>query len=334
MGAHPDADRTPDGAASRRCSTSRSSSPILSSPNPSISPDGTRIAYLAPHRGRRNVWVRGIDQSHDDAVPVTHDTRRGITTYYWTDDPRWLLYLQDTDGNEDWHLYRVDLDDPDAPAVDLTPIGPGSRVFAVDAETTVPGTVIAWMNPRPLYIDVFRIDLATGETHPARRADRPDRVLPPRPDRPTGLVPVARTPTAPTRSSRSTPTPASSVCCTASAARSTRWGCSCSRSPTAAAPCSVDYQDCDDLRLVRLDRETGERTVIAAVDGHSLDTLSAAADTLPPTVFTSRRTGEVLAARFTGDRPHHRAARPATSPRYRPPWRSCPTACSAGCTRI
>ena len=30
----------------------------------SISPDGTRIAYLAPHRGRRNVWVRGTDQDH------------------------------------------------------------------------------------------------------------------------------------------------------------------------------------------------------------------------------------------------------------------------------
>ena len=35
--------------------------------DPSISPDGTRIAYLAPHRGRRNVWVRGVDQDHEQA---------------------------------------------------------------------------------------------------------------------------------------------------------------------------------------------------------------------------------------------------------------------------
>ena len=109
----------------------------------SISPDGTRVAYLAPHRGRRNVWVRGIDQDHIAAVPVTSDSRRGITTYYWTDDPRFMLYLQDTDGNEDWHLYRVDLGAPDSPAVDLTPLAAGSRVFAVGPETTVPGTVIA-----------------------------------------------------------------------------------------------------------------------------------------------------------------------------------------------
>ncbi len=131
---------------------------------PSISPDGTRIAYVAPHRGRLNIWVRGIDQDHADAVPVTHDTRRGITQYHWTDDPRWLLHLQDTDGNEDWHLHRVDLDEPGAPAVDLTPMDPGSRVIGVEPFPPEPGTVLVWMNRRPLFIDAFRVDVATGGT--------------------------------------------------------------------------------------------------------------------------------------------------------------------------
>ena len=35
--------------------------------NPSISPDGSRIAYLAPAYGRRNVWVRGIGDEHSSA---------------------------------------------------------------------------------------------------------------------------------------------------------------------------------------------------------------------------------------------------------------------------
>ncbi len=268
----------------------------------SISPDGTRIAYLAPHRGRRNVWVRGVDQTHDEAVPVTHDARRGITSHYWTDDPRWLLYLQDTDGDEEWHLYRVDLDDPGAPAVDLTPMDPGARVFAVDPETTVPGTVITWMNPRPLYVDVFRVDVATGATTPlVERTDPGETFIVDRTGRASWFLALdadgdyeisAADPDTgerrPLHRARGTEHP---------------MGVFLIPLPDGSGALLGDYGDGDDLHLVRLDRETGERTVVAAVDGHSLDTLSAASDTLPPTVFTSRRTGEVIAARFTGDRP-------------------------------
>ncbi len=112
----------------------------------SISPDGTRIAYLAPSEGRTNVWVRGVNEGHEHAVCVTHDSRRGIRTFRWTDDPRWLLYLQDTDGNEDWHLYRVDLNAPQAPAVDLTPMERGSRVMGFEKMRSRPGNVLVTMN--------------------------------------------------------------------------------------------------------------------------------------------------------------------------------------------
>ncbi|MCO1660581.1 S9 family peptidase [Pseudonocardia humida] len=274
--------------------------------DPSISPDGTRIAYLAPHRGRRNVWVRGIDQDHDAAVPVTHDTRRGITGYYWTDDPRFLLYRQDTDGDEDWHLYRVDLADPQLPAVDLTPLDPGSRVFAVDPETTVPGTVIAWMNPRPLFVDVFRIDVTTGETTPlVERTDPTETFYVDRTGRATWFL---------SRDADGTHEISAADPDTGTRRRLHRvggpehpLGMLLVPLPDGSALLG-DYQHPDgligdDLQLVRLDRETGERTVVAAVEGHSLDTLSAAVDTLPPTYFADRRTGEPIAARFTGDRP-------------------------------
>ena len=98
-----------------------------------VSPDGERLAYLAEWEGRTNVFVRGLDETHEQAVRVTSDARRGIRTYYWTDVPRWLLYLQDTDGDEHWHLYRVDLEDPSAPAVDLTP---GLRITSVETMRT------------------------------------------------------------------------------------------------------------------------------------------------------------------------------------------------------
>jgi dipeptidyl aminopeptidase/acylaminoacyl peptidase len=272
---------------------------------PTISPDGTRIAYLAPAHGRRNVWVRGIDQDHSEAVCVTHDARRGITTYYWTDDPRFVLYLQDTDGNEDWHLYRVDLDAPDEPAVDLTPMDPGSRVIGVEPYPPLSGTVLARMNRRPLFFDVFRIDVATGETTLHREQDDP-----------TGTVLLDRDGepafhTAPAGDGTV------EFCAIDPATGLTRLlrRVGGAEHPMGVQPQLVtadgkgllvgSYQDSDDLRLVRIDRETGQETVVAAVDGHDLDISGTMLPgVLPPTVYTSRRTGEVLAARFVADRPH------------------------------
>ena len=52
----------------------------------SILPDGTQIADLARAHGRMDVWVRGVDQEHEQAVCVSHDARRGIKSY-WTGTP-------------------------------------------------------------------------------------------------------------------------------------------------------------------------------------------------------------------------------------------------------
>ncbi|MBP2367453.1 S9 family peptidase [Pseudonocardia parietis] len=284
---------------------------------PTISPDGTRIAYLAPHRGRRNVWVRGIDQTHDDAVPVTHDTRRGITLYHWTDDPRWLLYQQDTDGNEDWHLYRVDLDDPGAAAVDLTPMEPGTRVFAVESLPSVPGNVLVWMNPRLGSIDVFRVDVASGEvvlhheeTDPLAatlldRRGRPAFQVVTEQDGTIAISAVDRA-TGATRPLRRMGGPEYPL----------------SVQPQLVTPDGDgllvgSFSGGDDLALARIDRETGAETVVAAVAGRSLDNMGImAAGVLPPAVYTHRGTGEAIAARFVDDRPHIEVLDPGFAPVY------------------
>src|SRR5688572_8747622 len=44
--------------------------------SPQISPDGTKLAWLAPQNGVLNVWIRTLGKTDDRCV--TNDTKRGI----------------------------------------------------------------------------------------------------------------------------------------------------------------------------------------------------------------------------------------------------------------
>jgi dipeptidyl aminopeptidase/acylaminoacyl peptidase len=126
-----------------------------------ISPDGTRLAYLAPWRDRMNIWIQGVDGA-DEPRRVTADETRSILHFSWTDDSRWLLYLQDTGGDENWHVVRVDLEDPAAPAVDLTPF-PGAMSY-YELLPDRPGKAFVGSNKRsPTHMDAYELDIASGE---------------------------------------------------------------------------------------------------------------------------------------------------------------------------
>ena len=73
-----------------------------------VSRDGTRIAFLAPVDGVMNVWVAPLT-SLDEARPVTSDTLRGIHFYAWSYNDDVILYIQDSAGDENWHVYAVDI---------------------------------------------------------------------------------------------------------------------------------------------------------------------------------------------------------------------------------
>ena len=69
--------------------------------NPQISPDGTRLAWIAPRDGVLNVWLAPVGPGGVDwaaAQVITDDTDRGIRMFAWAHDGRHVLYLQDTGG--------------------------------------------------------------------------------------------------------------------------------------------------------------------------------------------------------------------------------------------
>jgi dipeptidyl aminopeptidase/acylaminoacyl peptidase len=128
--------------------------------NPQLSPEGKYLAYLAPdQKNVLQVWVRTVGKTDDRAV--TQDEKRGIRQYFWAYDNKHLLYLQDVGGNEDFHLFAVDV--AANKTRELTPFK-GVRVQGVTLDEDHPNVILAGMNRRdPKVFDMHRIDLATGE---------------------------------------------------------------------------------------------------------------------------------------------------------------------------
>ena len=128
--------------------------------SPRISPDGRRLAFLAPVEGVLNVWVGPIDKP-DEARPVTHDKVRGIRIYQWAYDNRQIIYLQDVAGNENWHVYAVDLER--GQTTDLTPLE-NVRAEIEEISDRIPDKIIVGLNDRdPEVHDLYEIVLATAE---------------------------------------------------------------------------------------------------------------------------------------------------------------------------
>lgn len=134
-----------------------------------LSADGRFVSFRKPYREVMNLWVKEADAPFEDARPITADTERPVNAYFWSQDGRWVLYVQDKAGDENYHLYAVDPAAPAEeesgvpPARDLTPIE-GVRAQFYRAPENTPGQVVIGLNDRdPAVHDVYRVDLESGE---------------------------------------------------------------------------------------------------------------------------------------------------------------------------
>ncbi|MFJ6792990.1 S9 family peptidase [Streptomyces sp. NPDC091268] len=126
---------------------------------PEISPDGTRLLYLAPDEGVLNVWSAPVDRP-GEAKPVTRDRGRGIRTYGLCHDDRTLFYLRDENGDESWRVHLVDLVTGEERCA--TPFeGVQARVLA--RNRWHPTTLVLGLNKdRPGLHDVYGLDVVSG----------------------------------------------------------------------------------------------------------------------------------------------------------------------------
>ena len=126
---------------------------------PQISPDGKRMAYIAPVDGVLNVWVGDVGK--DNYAPVTKDTDRGIRGYAWAYDNKHLIYIQDQGGDENWRIYSVDLDTDEIR--DLTPFEHvQARIQSMNKD--FPNDMLIALNKDNQALhDVYHCDLTTGQ---------------------------------------------------------------------------------------------------------------------------------------------------------------------------
>jgi len=145
-----------------------------------ISPDGTRLSWLAAKDGVLNVWVAPIDDP-TSARCVTSDTVRGIRTYFWAFTNNHIVYLQDKGGDENFQVYATDLSTDETrnlteieqvidPATGKQMLDQATgKPFRPRADITEvshlhPTEILIGMNDRSQnYFDQYKFDILTGE---------------------------------------------------------------------------------------------------------------------------------------------------------------------------
>lgn len=127
--------------------------------NVRISPDGKHLSWVAPVDGVLNVWVAPANEP-GRAHAVTRDKGRGIRRYFWSHKADTLLYLRDSGGDEDFHLFSLDL--VSEKAIDLTPF-PKTTAKVISVSHVHPDSILVGMNDRDArWHDLYRVDLASG----------------------------------------------------------------------------------------------------------------------------------------------------------------------------
>jgi hypothetical protein len=108
-----------------------------------ISPNGQYIAFLKPWKDTRNIYVKSVSEPFSAARLLTTETTRPVAGYFWTRDSKYILYVKDNAGDENFNVYAVDPSakpaaGADAPlSRDLTGVK-GARVFIYEVPKSDP----------------------------------------------------------------------------------------------------------------------------------------------------------------------------------------------------
>src|SRR5215216_2996820 len=134
-----------------------------------ISPDGKFIAFLKPHKDTLNIWVKPADEPFANARLLTNEAKRPIRNFFWSRDGKFILFVNDQGGNENFNLYAVNPNEQppsgaEVPVARNLTNSEKVRTVGYNVPRTEPDAVYVGMNDRdPAWHDLYKLKISTGE---------------------------------------------------------------------------------------------------------------------------------------------------------------------------
>ncbi len=127
---------------------------------PRVSPDGKQLAWLAPKEGVLNVYVApALDV--EKAKVVTDEKGRPIPGFSWAFDNKHILYSIDKNGDENVHVFSVDV--VSSVVKDLTPFEKTQGRIQGLSDKFPSAAVLATNDRDEKYHDIYRVDIVSGQ---------------------------------------------------------------------------------------------------------------------------------------------------------------------------
>ena len=133
-----------------------------------LSPDGKFISFLKPYKGVLNIYVKKTDDPFEKARQLTNN-ERPVGGYFWSYDGKYILYVKDKGGDENFNIYAVNptdvpVDSTGVPvARDLTPNDKiRAIIYAVSKKN--PDILMIGINDRdPKWHDLYQLSISNGK---------------------------------------------------------------------------------------------------------------------------------------------------------------------------
>ncbi|MDR4988694.1 MAG: S9 family peptidase [Bacteroidales bacterium] len=132
-----------------------------------LSPDGTYLSFLRPYNNNRNIWIKEREAAFSEAIPVTDRTDRPVMGYFWSRDGRYLLYVMDEGGDENFNIYALKPSEARSgfipEARNITDLE-GVRAQIYHIARTDHDVIFVGLNDRdPAWHDLYKLRISSGE---------------------------------------------------------------------------------------------------------------------------------------------------------------------------